>query len=255
MDTDVLLPLRTTGSGVPLFCVHPLLGLGWCYTGLVPYLGRRPVYCLQARRRPVGDLAAMVADYLTQVRAVCPDGPYQLMGWSAGGSIAHAMACELQRRGARVGFLALLDSFPSTGEYVRPADPEGDRLDLARTLAQDLGTRRGPDPGDDTTLVLRRLAGDSGLSERFLTELVDTALRTRAAVRGSLPGVFRGDVLHLEAARESRGTLTPRAWERHLDGRLEVRRVDCRHVDMMRPGPLSVIGPILAAGLDTPAHR
>ncbi|GAA2212408.1 hypothetical protein GCM10009850_078700 [Nonomuraea monospora] len=249
MNTEVLLPLRTTGSGVPLFCVHPLSGLGWCYAGLLPYLGRRPVHCLQARRRPARDLAAMVADYLATIREAQPDGPYQLMGWSAGGSIAHAVACELQRQGAHVAFLALLDSFPSTGEEPRPADSEGDRLDLARTLAADLGTRARQDPGEDAARVLRRLARDSGLSERLLSELVDTALGTRAAVRRALPGTFRGDVLHLEAARESRGTLTPRAWERHIEGRLDVRRVDCRHVDMMRPGPLSVIGPILAAEL------
>ncbi|MFC7110825.1 thioesterase domain-containing protein [Nonomuraea rubra] len=114
-DTEVLLPLRTTGAGVPLFCVHPLSGLGWCYAGLLPYLGRRPVYCLQARRPPACDLPAMVAGHLASIREVQPDGPYQLMGWSAGGSIAHAVACGLQREGADVGFLALLDSFPSTG--------------------------------------------------------------------------------------------------------------------------------------------
>jgi thioesterase domain-containing protein len=250
MDTDVLLPLRTTGSGVPLFCVHPLSGLGWCYAGLVPYLGRRPLYCLQARRPPARDLAAMVAGYIARIRTVRPDGPYQLMGWSAGGSIAHAVACGLQREGADVGFLALLDSFPSTGQDTQPVDPERDRLDLARTIASDLGARHHPgDPEVDAASVLRRLARDSGLSERLLAELVETALGTRAAVRRALPGTFRGDVLHLEAARESRGTLTPRAWARHVDGRLDVRRVDCRHVDMMRPGPLSVIGPVLAAEL------
>ncbi|GAA4938548.1 thioesterase domain-containing protein [Nonomuraea thailandensis] len=251
MNTDVLLPLRTTGSGVPLFCVHPLSGLGWCYAGLVPYLGRRPLYCLQARRRPPApDLPAIVAGYIARIREVRPAGPYQLMGWSAGGSIAHAVACGLQREGADVGFLGLLDSFPSTGRDPHPVDPERDRLDLARTIASDLGAHPGPDdPEGDAASVLRRLARDSGLGERLLTELVETALGTRAAVRSALPGTFRGDVLHLEAARESRGTLTPRAWARHIDGRLDVRRVDCRHVDMMRPGPLSVIGPILAAEL------
>ncbi|GAA2882946.1 thioesterase domain-containing protein [Nonomuraea rubra] len=249
-DTEVLLPLRTTGAGVPLFCVHPLSGLGWCYAGLLPYLGRRPVYCLQARRPPACDLPAMVAGHLASIREVQPDGPYQLMGWSAGGSIAHAVACGLQREGADVGFLALLDSFPSTGEHPPPADPARDRLDLARTIASDLGARHHPGgPEDEAAPVLRRLARDRGLSERLLSELVETALATRAAVRRALPGTFRGDVLHLEAARESRGTLTPHAWARHIDGRLDVRRVDCRHVDMMRPGPLSVIGPVLAAEL------
>ena len=45
---DVLLPLRTTGTGNPVFCIHPAIGLAWCFTGLVQYLGDRPVYGLQS---------------------------------------------------------------------------------------------------------------------------------------------------------------------------------------------------------------
>ncbi|KAI8348604.1 hypothetical protein B0O80DRAFT_429600 [Mortierella sp. GBAus27b] len=30
----VLLPIKTHGSRVPLFCIHPVLGLSWCFMGL-----------------------------------------------------------------------------------------------------------------------------------------------------------------------------------------------------------------------------
>lgn len=45
-----LLPLKPSGSKVPLFCVHPAAGLCWPFGGLVRHLGPdRPLYGLQAR--------------------------------------------------------------------------------------------------------------------------------------------------------------------------------------------------------------
>lgn len=36
---DVILPLRTSGEELPMFCVHPAGGLSWCYAGLMKSLG------------------------------------------------------------------------------------------------------------------------------------------------------------------------------------------------------------------------
>src|SRR5579872_5697920 len=46
---DLLMPIRT-GDGPPLFCMHPVVGLSWCYVALLPYIDARfPIYGLQAR--------------------------------------------------------------------------------------------------------------------------------------------------------------------------------------------------------------
>src|SRR5690606_7288117 len=34
---DVLLPLRPSGTLPPLFCVHPVGGVSWCYSSLLPH--------------------------------------------------------------------------------------------------------------------------------------------------------------------------------------------------------------------------
>ncbi|MCI4059960.1 thioesterase domain-containing protein, partial [Bacillus cereus] len=85
---DVLLPLRTSGDKLPLFCVHPAGGLSWCYAGLMTNIGTEyPIYGLQARG--IGQreelpktLDHMAADYIEQIRTIQPKGPYHLLGWS-----------------------------------------------------------------------------------------------------------------------------------------------------------------------------
>ncbi|MEU4148023.1 thioesterase domain-containing protein [Streptomyces parvulus] len=46
-----------------------------------------------------------------------PAGQYHPLGWSAGGTTAHALACRLRRDGDQVRFLALLDSGPAVAGW------------------------------------------------------------------------------------------------------------------------------------------
>ncbi|MBC3840345.1 alpha/beta fold hydrolase [Streptacidiphilus sp. 4-A2] len=116
---EPLLPLRTSGSLPPLFCLHPVGGLSWCYSGLLRSLDpEQPVYGLQTRGLNGTDgfaqsLPELLADFVERMRAVQPVGPYHLLGWSLGGGLAQALAAELERQGEKVGLLVLLDSYRS----------------------------------------------------------------------------------------------------------------------------------------------
>ena len=214
---EALLTIRTTGSAPPLFCVHPISGLSWCYAGLLPFLPDRPVYGLQARgTTPPADLDALVEDYVTQLKTAQPTGPYQLLGWSAGGTIAHAIACRLQRDGEQVRFLALLDSVPSNGT--------ADREAIAEAIGDDLGAT-----GED------------------LATLVEGGMHTHQLIETTPPGRFEGNLVYLAAARD--GASSAGSWREHVDGGTEEYRIDCHHTTMMRQGPLGEIGPIIAAEL------
>ncbi|MGY2063381.1 phosphopantetheine-binding protein, partial [Nocardia gipuzkoensis] len=77
---SVLLPIRTDGSGDPLFCIHPMYGLSWCYSGLARYVADRPILGLQSPALSEddylpGSLAEMAARYVAEIRAVQPHGP------------------------------------------------------------------------------------------------------------------------------------------------------------------------------------
>jgi len=53
----------------------------------------------------------MVSDYLDQIRAIQPAGPYYMLGWSFGGLVAYSLAFRLQAEGEKVPLVTLLDSY------------------------------------------------------------------------------------------------------------------------------------------------
>jgi thioesterase domain-containing protein len=62
-------------------------------------------------------LAQMAADYVQIIRQTQPEGPYHLLGWSLGGTLAVMVATLLEAEGQEVAFLGLIDSFiPVMGE-------------------------------------------------------------------------------------------------------------------------------------------
>ncbi|WP_231984389.1 thioesterase domain-containing protein, partial [Mycobacterium sp. E342] len=127
-STQEVLPVQTLqhGTGVPLFCIHPGGGMSWPYQALGNYLDC-PIIGIQqtlqkgeAEPRSIRDMAKNYAD---RIQEVYPAGPYNLLGWSFGGVVAHALAIELQRRGCVIPRLILLDTQPSTDSCDPAADP------------------------------------------------------------------------------------------------------------------------------------
>jgi thioesterase domain-containing protein len=113
-----LITLQPEGAkGVrPLFLIHPLAGLVFPYYELALHLGPdQPVYGLQSigiagEASPLNQIEAMAGHYLTAIRQVQPEGPYQLAGWSFGGKVALEMAQQLQKGGESVALLAIIDA-------------------------------------------------------------------------------------------------------------------------------------------------
>ncbi|WP_405901909.1 amino acid adenylation domain-containing protein [Streptomyces sp. NBC_00656] len=230
-----VLPLRK-GTGTPLFCVHPVTGLSWCYAGLVRHLPAHvPVVGLQppglsGAGRQAASLRELASEYVRLVREYQPHGPYQILGWSFGGNVAHAMAAQLQNAGEEVSLLALLDSYPLNEVAARGA---GREPDPASVLREHL-----------TAEVLR------GLSPEHLGRLeMVTGHHLRLGPR-DVPGVFRGDVLLVTAEEPGRPAwLGSELWEPYVEGKLGVVRVDYAHVELMSPGAQERIAGILTPGL------
>jgi thioesterase domain-containing protein len=106
----------------PLFIAHGIGGSLLTFMELVAELGpEQPVYGLQLPTfidQHQAEIRILAANYLKQVRAVQPSGPYNLAGHSSGGLIVFEMACQLMEQGEPVGLLALLDCDPNTGKHV-----------------------------------------------------------------------------------------------------------------------------------------
>jgi thioesterase domain-containing protein len=111
-----VVPLQPRGSRTPIFGIPGHNGDVFCYRTFAARLGNdQPFYGLQPpgaddHAEPMRDTAQLAAYLADQLRQVCPDGPYILAGFCAGGSVAFELARRLREQGARVEFVAMFTS-------------------------------------------------------------------------------------------------------------------------------------------------
>jgi thioesterase domain-containing protein len=192
----------------------------------------------------------MAADYLGQIRAVHPAGPYYLLGWSFGGLVAHELAVRLEQAGERVALLAMLDSYPASPGAGGIRDRDEARALLLDSLGYADDDAAGQ-PGRErrATEVLSR--PDSVLAQfgaGFLDEMTDVVLHNSALLGAHVPRRYRGDAVLFVAEESWDHRRSPAdAWQPHIAGRLTTHRISVHHDRLTSPAALAVIGPILAA--------
>jgi thioesterase domain-containing protein len=127
-----LVPIQPNGDAAPLFIVHPGGGTVLCYLELAHHLGTdQPLYAFQAHGLERGQVMRshvedMARDYITAMKSVQPQGPYQIAGWSFGGLVAVEMGIQLQAQNETVSFVGLLDSTASSVVRDLAAEPQDD---------------------------------------------------------------------------------------------------------------------------------
>jgi thioesterase domain-containing protein len=107
-----LMPINPVGSKVPIFIIH---GDNGNYI-ISDYLGHeQPVYGFfhpgsEGEKIKYKSVEEMAKSYLEKIIAVNPTGPYYLIAYSFGGSLAFEIAVQLQKMGHKVPILVLLDT-------------------------------------------------------------------------------------------------------------------------------------------------
>jgi enterobactin synthetase component F len=267
---EILLPLKTEGSKLPLFCIHPVIGFGWSYAALIRHIDPdQPLYALQApglrlRADDPTAGAASVEDlarrYLAEIRRVQPHGPYHLLGWSFGGLVAHAIAAQLRAGREEVAFLALLDSYPFA-----PDSEPGTEHDEARQVELALAFL-GLAPTASQPSTMTALADHLCVQYDLMSQpIVQAVVRTQSDIMERLGRVVRDnlvlarrydppkidvDLLFCQATARTTDQLEgllqyqPEAWRSRVRG-LAVHDIACHHQDILSPGPAARIGAIM----------
>ncbi|WP_405958432.1 amino acid adenylation domain-containing protein [Streptomyces phaeochromogenes] len=233
----VVLPLnRDPGTGKPpVWFFHGGGGLGWAFFTFAPYVPDRPAYALQSRGSGgtdsmAGSVEEMIDDYLTQILETQPEGPYNLVGWSYGGPLAHAVAEALDRRGRQVGLLAILDSKSASGfRNLSGTVPAVYRKEVEEVFGQFMNTDN---------------------MDQFLDTMSKVGANNLSKMEEFDSPVYRGDMLFFNAKldKDEEGSWAPH-WRPHVLGSIEEYDVDATHHDLHMPKPAGQIMKVIARKL------
>jgi amino acid adenylation domain-containing protein len=273
-NVSCVVPLQVRSSKRALFLVHPVGGNAGCYLDLAAALADDlDVYGIQnpalfggaVEPRTIED---MCAEYAAAIRAVQPEGPYFIGGWSVGGNFAIEVARSLAASGGGVGPLVLLDSWsplllpdprprpddammtwmfiknnlgraagidiPITPDETKPLSPQ-QRIELVRTWATRLGT----------------LPADVSLDH--LQRLVDVYAQTLRAHLAYFPKPYLGSGVHIQASSPAKGHPRPPTlgWEGVLPNVRTVIIPDTTHFVFVYPPMLHKVVPLVREALGT----
>ncbi|MBN1888045.1 MAG: amino acid adenylation domain-containing protein [Thermoflexales bacterium] len=277
---SALVPIRSTGTKPPFFCLPGAGGNVIYLHSLAHHLGpSQPFYALQAvgldgETPPHTSVEEMAAHYIQAIQTVQPHGPYLLGGHSYGGSVAFEMAQQLQGRGEPIALVAILDALAPVLEI----EPLGEDWDDARWLIATLQPiahlegraleisyedLRRLEPDEQLNLMVTWLKGvdwlipEAGTSQvRGLVQVFRAISKAIACYnpRDSLP--TRLAILRSSQPPSSQGLSSAMAeimrdpslgWSRFAEGEVMLYTVPGDHMTMMTPPHVQVLAERLLA--------
>ncbi|MGE5783094.1 MAG: thioesterase domain-containing protein, partial [Myxococcales bacterium] len=256
-----LVPMRTQGSLPPFFCVAGLGGNTLNLRFLGDHLGEnQPFYGLQHRGVdgvlvPHSTIEEMAREFVAEIVALRPEGPYYIAGYSTGGLAAYEICQQLIARGAAVGLLILLDTFnPATlnwslrarvGEHWKKVRSEGVDYVLERSVAH---VRRRLEN------TRRRIRAHLANQNRFEYRMDAVVEATLAAEPNYVARPIDADVLLVQAVQAApalAGIGYPphesNGWRSLVCGKLDIVPIECHHLDLVSPR----VAPTAAAAIRT----
>lgn len=271
-----LITLQPKGSLPPLYIVHGLGGTVGTHIELSRTLApNRPVLALQAsedaKTLPVETAVAQIAiAYANQILAAHRGGPIHLMGYSAGGWYAYAVAAELLQHKAQLGVLAIFDTNATVRFHRRLGLAMLARRLQPRLLSNLQGMLRPPaDQSRKRYLIgrLRSLNQHAGAYVRLRLPGPRTLAAWVTRSQGAAPSLAFGDpyVQHLIGGYRPprlplvvdlfapQGRLPPlsRLWRFYSLGGVRCRPLFADHHDFYKPELI----PQLAEALEAALHQ
>jgi thioesterase domain-containing protein/acyl carrier protein len=277
----VLLPIRTSGSKSPFFCIHPAGGLSWLYMRLARHVPEEyPLYGLQSRgldssAQPARSIEEMASDYIEQMRTVQASGPYHILGFSFGGVVAQEIAVQLRAVGDQVGALVIMDAAPGGTNVVNVGPPETQssapkppdqedafprgQEDEPRPDLEDVPRRDQEDMlrPDQEAVLLRDQGFFAAMSDEEFAMFQRDLNNSEVMQHAHVPRKFDGDALLVVSTKGEHGDSGSRLgverWRPYISGEISEVQVPCVHTQLIRPEMLAKAWRGISAwlGLDT----
>lgn len=226
---ETLLPLRES-HGPTLFCFHPASGFAWQFSVLSRYLS--PQWSIMGIQSPRPDgpmqtaenLDSVCEHHLATLLSQQPHGPYYLLGYSLGGTLAQGIAARLHARGETVAFLGLLDTWPPETQNWQEKEANGLDPAVLAEIEREREAFLAAQQGNASEGLFNAIEGNYADAVRLLT------------TAHSVP--FAGHATLFVAERTLVPGVSPeRSWAPWISS-LDVYRHDCAHVDIISPSRL-----------------
>ncbi|WP_433330224.1 amino acid adenylation domain-containing protein [Spirillospora sp. CA-294931] len=237
-----IVPLNAGGDRTPIVLVHALGGQVFRYQPLARRLGPdQPVHAVAASglapgEEPHATMAAMVDDYVRELREVRPHGPYVLGGFCIGGNIALEVARRLRALGEDVPLVVLI--YSDADQPVIRSSLEDDTALMFHALADGppeagFAMPEGIVDAEERMLAVMSVAADAG---RLVPDSkdVEQARRYLAVFRANAHAVghfrhdpYDGDVALFAPAGQDLG------WRAVVKGRLGISVIPDERVPIL----------------------
>jgi thioesterase domain-containing protein/acyl carrier protein len=261
---STLVPFRSSGSRIPLFCIHAMNGLAQVYYELAQGLGpEQPVYGIQARgfsddELAHTDLVIMAQAYANDIRTVQPHGPYYLAGWSAGATIAFEIARQLQMDGEKIELLLLIDRSITKSGPETASDLESMTEAVIRKLAQQrLGASAANMKGSSMEQLLGLLLSRSqaegivpqGISLEQFRRYIGVLAGNEIAIGSYFPSQFTGNAVLVWARQNAVQEDYP--WTDFIRGEVRSYEIDTDHHNILNKPAVTELVRIIEANLNS----
>ncbi|EQB98024.1 hypothetical protein B738_27452 [Photorhabdus temperata subsp. temperata M1021] len=151
---SVAIPVRSEGTGLPLFFVPSGMEDYSYVFGLAQHIrSGYPIYTVSwssINEEAVPTMEEQAVRMIGLMKAVQPAGPYRICGYSSGGILAHAIAQGLLHAGEAVSFLGLIDT--PTPHYLEEQPMRSKHLFLA-----ELDRQSGEECTEEVAILHRRI--------------------------------------------------------------------------------------------------
>ena len=212
-----------SGDGSPPVFIIP--GLGGYVAAFFP-MTRRMTYPgavigIQARGLsgedpPHASVEAMAAEYLREVKARQPDGPYYLCGYSFGGLVAFEMARRLRESGDEVALVGLFDTLMSPLRWPLRSWLSIVRRRMAQSAAGVVAAPVHTWPAAIWKMGHRASETLGGLLKSASAGVLKVAAREMIASARYRPGFYPGELTLFTPAEREPGLPSPQAfWLKH----------------------------------------
>ncbi len=268
-DWSSLVPIELGGEKPPLFCIHPVGGNLLEYYCLAENLRRdRPIYGLQAqgidgKQEPLHRIEDMASQFIREIQTIQPIGPYFLIGYSFGGTVAFEIAQQLRRQGHQIGLLGLLDTKSPTIREIHQSFSQS--LAIHVNAIQKLSNQEKIDyffakiqkifkkKKNYRDSVISALSNIEMLAPEILNVL-DANLQAQAAY---IPQVYSGNVLLFRSECQSMYIdLYPNlGWGNLIDGNIKIKDIPGDHRHIMKEPNVQILAQTLQSWLDLEIDR